>query len=165
MGEVAHREFADVGYARFQRLGHVQVALAELRQVRNIAEDFQPHLDAEVTRFRWNPRRADHFVPAGWNHHFDGRADRIEGQADTEVCAAELHPHDLWHIADVAQFDADFRRFTRARRVGPDVNLRFGEEGVLRAMERHGRPIELAETADQHAVNVAFHVGDDLPRA
>ena len=146
--EVPHRELAEMRHARFQRFRHVQVALAELRHIGNRAENIHPHLNTEVSRCRRNPHRADDFVSTGGDRHLDRWADRLKRQADTEGGAAEFHRDCLCYVAGVLKFDADFRRFARARRVGPDVDLRLGEEGVLRAVKRHRRPVEFAKTAD-----------------
>ncbi len=68
-------------------------------------------------------------------------------------------------VAQVEQFDANLGWFVLPGWIGPDADLRFGKEGVLGPVQGHGRPVELAEAADEFALHIALHVGDDLSAA
>ncbi len=76
--KVAYREFDGVGNSRPQRFGHVQVALAELRPVINVAEDVQLYLNAKVAFEGWHPPGADRLIAVWRDLDLDGAADGLE---------------------------------------------------------------------------------------
>ncbi|GEM_PF-5505009 len=91
--------------------------------------------------------------------------DRREGNTDAERSPRELHGYVLRIRRRIAQFDANLGPLTGARRIGPDVNLGLGIERFVGPVKYHGRPIELAEAADDLPPHAPLHVGDDFPAA
>ena len=162
---IAHRELDAVRNARLQRLGYVQVALAELRMVVYGTENLQPGLQAELTAGRWDPDNAC-LTPSVRRYLDHNRpADRLKGQANAKMGPVKLHRHLARDATDVGQLDTDLGRLARHRRVGPHVDLGFGKEGVPGPVQWHRRCVELSETTDQLTVNIPLHIDDDIPAA
>ena len=148
IGGVAHRE--DEGLcplARLEHFAHIQVALAlDGREVLQRIDERDLH--AEVPGKGRHPRV--HFFTLLYGGSVTGMTwNGREGQADAKVGAGKLNLDRLCERRGVAQFHADLRGFSRARRIGIDGDLTLGVRWIAGLVDGNGRMEYFANAAQQ----------------
>ena len=83
-------------------------------------------------------------------------------QSDTKVRDAERHCHNAILVRGIENLDAELCRLTGDRRVRIDADFRFRVDRILGAVNRDGRAEDLAEAADQLALDEGFHIHDGI---